>query len=303
MTDQQRRVAVTGSSGLIGEAMVARLRGAGHRVHRLVRKREAAKGDDIFWSVEEREIDAAALEGVEAVIHLAGHPIGAERWSPAVKRAIRDSRVVGTTLLAEALAGLDAPPAVLVSASAVGFYGDRGDELLTESADPGDDFLANVCVGWEQTAEPARDAGIRVVHPRTGVVIASDGPLIEKVELPFKLGVGGRIGDGKQWVPWIALEDHLRALEFLLDHDLSGPVNLTAPTPVRNAELTQAIGDVLRRPTIIPTPILGIRALYGEMGVSLATVSQRVVPQVLLDAGFEWHVPDLRDALRDALVD
>lgn len=301
MTDQ-RRVAITGSSGLIGEALGDRLRRAGHRVHRVVRKREAATGGDIFWSVEEREIDAAAFEGVAAVVHLAGHPIGAERWSPAVKRAIRDSRVVGTALLAEALAGLDDAPSVLVSGSAVGFYGDRGDEILTEEAGSGDDFLAEVCVGWEQAAAPAADAGIRVVHPRTGVVIASDGPLIEKVELPFKLGVGGRIGDGKQWVPWIALEDHVRALEFLLEHDLSGPVNLTAPTPVRNAELTEAIGDVLHRPTLIPTPILGIRALYGEMGVSLATVSQRVVPQALLDAGFEWHVPDLRDALREALA-
>lgn len=301
MTDQ-RRIAITGSSGLIGTTMVERLRRAGHRVHQVVRRREVATGDDIFWSVEEREIDTAAFEGVDAVIHLAGHPIGAERWSPAVKRAIRDSRVLGTALLAEALAGLDAPPTVLVSASAVGFYGDRGDERLTEASDPGDDFLAEVCLGWERAAQPARDAGIRVVHPRTGVVIASDGPLIEKVELPFKLGVGGRIGDGKQWVPWIALEDHVRALEFLLDHDLSGPVNLTAPTPVRNEELTDAIGEVLHRPTVFPTPILAIRALYGEMGVSLATVSQRVVPQVLLDAGFEWRVPDLRDALRDALA-
>lgn len=302
MDTDRRRIAITGSSGLIGGTLVERLEGAGHQVHRVVRRREAATGDAIFWSVEEREIDTAAFEGVDAVVHLAGHPIGAERWSPAVKAAIRESRVAGTALLAEALAGLDDPPSVLLSGSAVGFYGDRGDELLTEDSTPGDDFLAEVCVGWERAAEPAREAGIRVVHPRTGVVIAPDGPLIEKVELPFKLGVGGRIGDGQQWVPWIALDDHVRALEFLMDSELSGPVNLTAPEPVRNEELTAAIGDVLHRPTIIPTPILGIRVLYGEMGVSLATVSQRVVPSRLLDAGFEFRVRDLRDALAEALA-
>lgn len=299
---EQRRIAVTGSSGLIGSELVERLRGAGHRVHRLVRRRSAAVGDDVYWSVEEREIDAAALEGIDGVVHLAGHPIGAERWSPSVKAAIQESRVAGTALLAEALAGLQDPPAVLVSGSAVGYYGDRGDELLTETSPPGHDFLADVCVGWERSADPAREAGIRVVHPRTGVVIAEEGPLIDKVELPFKLGVGGRIGDGQQWVPWIALEDHVRALEFLLDTELSGPVNLTAPEAVRNEELTSAIGDVLHRPTVIPTPIFGIRLLYGEMGVSLATVSQRVVPRVLLDAGFEFRCTDLRAALRHALT-
>lgn len=302
MTSRQRRIAVTGSSGLIGETFVERLQRAGHRVHRVVRSRDAATGDDIYWSVAGREIDAEAFEGVDAVVHLAGHPIGSERWTPEVKEKIRDSRVVGTALLAEALAGLDDPPEVFVSGSAVGFYGDRGDEVLTEEASPGDDFLAHVCVGWEQAAQPARAAGIRVVHARTGVVIAAEGPLIEKVELPFKLGVGGRIGDGQQWVPWIALEDHVRALEFLIDRDLTGPVNLVAPLPVRNEELTSAIGDVLHRPTVIPTPIFGIRLLYGEMGVSLATVSQRVVPSKLLDAGFDFHVPDLRDALSRALA-
>lgn len=302
MAPAQRRIAVTGSSGLIGGTLVEHLRAAGHRVQRVVRRRGAATGDDVYWSVQDHEIDAGALEGVDAVVHLAGHPIGAERWTSRVKAAIRDSRVVGTALLAEALASLDVPPSVLVSGSAVGFYGDRGEEVLTEASPPGDDFLAEVCVGWEQAADPARAAGIRVVHARTGVVIAPEGPLIEKVELPFKLGIGGRIGGGRQWVPWIALEDHIQALMFLLDGGLAGPVNLTAPEPVRNVELTQAIGDVLHRPTVIPTPILGIRLLYGEMGVSLATVSQRVIPSRLLEAGFEFRVTDLRDALDDALA-
>ena len=299
---EQRRIAVTGSTGLIGETLVERLRGAGHRVHRVVRSRAEASGGDIYWSVADRDIDAAAFEGVDGVVHLAGHPIGSERWTPEVKARIRDSRVVGTALLAEALAGLDDPPEVLVSGSAIGFYGDRGDEILTEESGPGDDFMAGVCVGWERAADAARRAGIRVAHPRTGVVIASGGPLIDKVELPFKLGIGGRIGDGQQWVAWIALEDHVRALEFLLDGELSGPVNLTAPEPVRNEELTRAIGDVMHRPTIIPTPMLAIRVLYGEMGVSLASVSQRVVPAKLLEAGFEFRVTDLRDALGRAFA-
>jgi uncharacterized protein len=236
------------------------------------------------------------------VVHLAGEPIGGDRWSAEVKARIRDSRVDGTALLAEALAGLDAKPSVLVSGSAVGYYGSRGHEVLTEESSPGSDFLAGVTVAWERAARPAADAGIRVVHPRTGVVIAEHGPLIEKVRLPFKLGVGGRIGDGRQYVPWISLEDEVRALEFLLVAELDGGVNLTAPTPVTNAELTAALGEVLHRPTILPTPIFGIRALYGEMGVTLATSSQRALPRKLLDAGFEFRHTDLRSALELALA-
>ncbi len=300
MADSTMRIAITGSTGLIGEALRDHLLEAGHRVHRVVRDRDQAQSGDIYWSVRDREIDAGGLVGVDAVVHLAGHPIGGERWSPAVKAKIRDSRVVGTALLAETLADMTDGPMVLLSGSAVGFYGSRGDEVLTEDAGPGDDFLADVTVAWERAADPARAAGLRVAHPRTGVVIASGGPLIEKVELPFKLGFGGRIGDGSQYVPWIALEDEVRALAFLLDHDVSGPVNLTAPEPVTNAELTEALGAVLNRPTVLPTPTIGIRVLYGEMGVTLATASQRAVPRVLLDAGFEFEVTDIREALRRA---
>ncbi len=299
MTDVGR-VAVTGSTGLVGEALVASLTADGHRVHRVVRDRARAGDGDVYWSVARREIDADALEGVDAVVHLAGEPIGKDRWSPEVKRRIRDSRVEGTALLAGALASLDRPPTVLVSGSAVGYYGSRGDEVLTESAAPGDDFLAEVCVAWEAAAAPARDSGIRVAHARTGVILAEGGPLIDKVELPFKLGVGGRIGDGSQWVPWISLEDHVRALRFLIDGELAGGVNLTAPDPVTNAELTAALGDVLRRPTLFPVPTIAIRALYGEMGVTLATASQRVVPAALEEAGFRFQVTDVRAALRTA---
>ncbi|MBW3657573.1 MAG: TIGR01777 family oxidoreductase [Actinobacteria bacterium] len=296
------RVAVTGSSGLIGDALVSSLRADGHTVHRVVRSREAAVDGDLYWSVERGEIDAEGFAGVDAVVHLAGEPLGEHRWDDETKRRIRASRVDGTRLLSEALAGLSDPPSVLVSGSAVGYYGSRGDEILTEAAGPGDDFLAEVVVAWEAAADPARDAGIRVAHPRTGVVIAERGPLIDKVRLPFSLGIGGRIGDGRQWVPWISLEDEVRALRFLLDGDLDGPVNLVAPNPVQNRELTEALGEVLRRPTIIPTPLLGIRVLYGEMGVSLATTSQRVVPRRLQDAGFAFGHPTLRPALRLALA-
>lgn len=299
MTDS-KRIAITGSTGLIGNALVDSLRGDGHTVHRVVRDRSRATDGDIYWSVERGEIDAAGFEGVDAVVHLAGEPIGSDRWTDEVKERIHSSRVDGTRLLSEALASLEDKPSVLLSGSAVGYYGSRGDEILTETAAPGDDFLAKVVIDWESAAEAARESGIRVAHPRTGVVIASGGPLIEKVELPFKLGVGGRIGDGKQWIPWIALEDEVRALRFLIDEDIAGPVNLTAPHPVQNLELTAAIGEVLNRPTVLPTPTFGIRALYGEMGVVLATASQRAVPRVLENAGFTFRFTGIREALRVA---
>jgi uncharacterized protein len=295
------RIAITGSTGLIGEALVASLTADGHTVQRVVRDPGKAGPHDVVWDLRARTIEHAKLEGVDAVVHLAGEPIGAARWTPDTKRRIHDSRTTGTRLIATALAGLAAPPPVLVSGSAVGYYGDRGDEVLTERSSVGDDFLARVTRDWEAAADPAREAGIRVAHPRTGVVIAKDGPLIEKVELPFKLGVGGRIGNGRQYVPWISLEDEVRALRFLIDGDLDGPVNLAAPNPATNRELTEALGTVMRRPTVLPIPPFAIKALYGEMGETLATVSQRVLPTRLLDAGFTFAHERLVDALRVAL--
>lgn len=294
-------VAITGSTGLIGEALVRSLTVDGHRVRRVVRRWSGEPGE-VRWDPAAGTIDAAALEGVDAVVHLAGEPIGARRWSAEVRRAILDSRVDGTRLMAGTLAALSTPAKVFVSSSAVGVYGDRGDEELTEASTSGDDFLAEVCIAWEAAADAARSAGIRVVHPRTGVVIAADGPLIEKVELPFRLGVGGRVGSGRQWVPWISLDDEVRALRFLIDSSLSGPVNLVAPTAVTNAELTAALGRVLRRPTLLPIPTLAIRALYGAMGETLATVSQRVVPRRLLDAGFTFRHTTIDEALAVALA-
>ena len=295
------RIAITGATGLIGTALTASLEGDGHTVHAISRSPDRAGADGIVWDPREGTIDAGKMEGVDAVVHLAGEPIGASRWTDETKRRIRRSRELGTALIAETVAGLDQPPSVLVSGSATGFYGDRGDEVVTEDASPGDDFVAGICKVWEAAADPARSAGIRVVHPRTGVVIAPGGPLLDKLELPFKLGVGGKVGSGRQYVPWVSLEDEVQALRFLIDHELEGPVNIVGPVAVTNAEMSKALGKVLRRPTVLPIPVFAIRLMYGEMGVSLATVSQRVAADKLQQAGFEFRHHTIEEALRVAL--
>ena len=294
------RIAITGATGLIGRALQDSLVADGHRIVRVVRDPRGAAPGDVVWDPEGGSIDAAGLEGVDAVVHLAGEPIGASRWTEATRRRIHDSRQRGTDLLARTLAGLEQRPSVFVSSSAVAIYGDRGSEALTEESSHGDDFLAEVCIAWEQAADPAREAGIRVVHPRTGVVIAKDGPLIDKVELPFRLGVGGKVGTGRQYVPWISLHDEVAALRFLIDRPIEGAVNLTGPNPATNLELTKALGTVLRRPTLMPIPAFAIRLLYGEMGETLATVSQRVLPTRLLDAGFAFRHSTILAALSAA---
>ena len=298
------RYAITGSSGLIGEALIASVTADGHTVQRVVRDAAKAGPDDVVWDLSARSIQAEKLEGVDVVVHLAGEPIGDARWTDETKRRIRDSRVIGTQLISEALAGLEDRPRVLVTASGVHYYGDRGDEILTEESTAGQGFMPQLCVAWEAAAQPARDAGIRTAHARTGVVIAENGPLIEKVELPFRLGVGGRVGHGRQYVPWISLEDEIRALRFIVDRDdLSGPFNLVGPDPVTNRELTKALGQVLRRPTVLPIPPFAIRLLYGEMGITLAMDSLRVMPQRLLEAGFTHTHTTLVSALETALLD
>lgn len=303
MSDETMRVAISGASGLIGGALGDRLSASGHDVVAMVRRRDEAGPGDIYWSAPDGEIDHEALARVDAVVHLAGEPLGDKRWTDEQKQRIRDSRVKGTGLIAGAIAALgDDGPQVLLQGSAVGYYGSRGDQRLTEEATPGEGFMADTVVAWEAAAAPAEAAGIRVVYCRTGVVLAEHGPLIEKVELPFKLGVGGVIGDGSQWVPWVSLRDLTRAQEFLLTHDISGPVNLVAPSSVTNRQLIKAIGEVMNRPTIVPTPIFGIRLLYGEMGVTLATDSQRVVPEKLQQAGFVWEDHDVHEPLREALT-
>jgi len=298
------RYAITGSSGLIGRSLIDSLTADGHAVQRVVRDSGKAGQDDVVWDLSSGRIQAEKLEGVDVVVHLAGEPIGDARWSEETKQRIHRSREVGTRLIAETIAGLHDRPQVLVSASGAHYYGDSGDEVLTEESSAGEGFLPQVCVAWEAAAQPARDAGIRTVHARTGVVIAEEGPLIEKVELPFRLGVGGRVGHGHQYVPWISLEDEVRALRFLADRDdLAGPVNLVGPEPVTNRELTKALGQVLHRPTVLPIPPFAIRLLYGEMGITLAMDSLRVMPQRLTDAGFTYTHTSLVSALEAALHD
>lgn len=295
-------IAITGSTGTIGEALVAALQAEGHRVLRLVRPASASTGGDTAaWDPATGTIDAGALEGLDAVVHLAGVGIADSRWTAEQKDRILTSRTAGTTLLAETLAGLSSPPPVLLSGSAIGYYGDRGDSEIDETVGAGDDFPARVCVQWEQCAQPAVDAGIRVAFLRTGIVQSTEGGALAK-QLPFfKLGLGGKVGSGRQWISWISIDDEVRAIRFLVDHDIAGPVNLVAPNPVTNAEYTKTLGGVLRRPTTI-LPITGPRLLYGrELADSLLLTSQRVVPSVLTDAGFEFTHPDLRSALQDLL--
>jgi uncharacterized protein len=298
--DARRRVAVTGSSGLIGSALCAALEAGGDEVIRLVR-REPGPGS-VRWDPEAGTIDAAGLEGVDAVVHLAGEGIGNRRWSAAQKRRILESRTLGTALLARALAGLDHPPAVLVSGSAIGFYGDRGDDRLDEQSERGRGFLADVVAGWEAATEPASAAGIRVVHARTGIVLSAKGGALPRLLLPVKLFAGGPLGRGDQYMSWISLDDEVAALVWLLDAEVSGPVNLTAPEPVTNRELVRTIGRILRRPAKLPTPAFGPRLLLGrEMADELLFSSTRAVPARLLADGFGFGHPDLEPALRAML--
>ena len=300
--EDKRCVAITGASGLIGRRLIAHLHEQGWDVARVVRRETRADRHEIAWHPAQGTIDAAAFEGVEAVVHLAGENV-AERWTDSKKERILRSREEGTTLLARTLAGLERPPRVLVSASGVDFYGDRGDELLTEDSATGDTFLAEVVRRWEAATAPAREAGIRVVTLRTGAVIAREGGMIGKVLLPFRLGLGGRLGSGDQYMSWIAAGDVVRAYSHALEHaELSGPVNAVAPEPVRNREFTEALGRVLDRPTVLPVPSLAIRALLGEMGEELLLGSRRVVPERLLASGFSFLHPTLESALATELV-
>lgn len=292
-------VAVTGSSGLIGTALVRSLRDAGHRVLRIVRSGGGA--DTARWDPSAGTIEAGALEGIDAVVHLAGEGIAERRWTAEQKDRILRSRTDGTELLARTIAALDRPPRALLSGSAVGYYGDTGDRPTDESGPAGSDFTATVCLAWEAAARPAVDAGIRTVFLRTGIVLDARGGALAKQLLPFKLGLGGRAGSGRQHQSWITLDDEVRAIEFLLDAELSGPVNLTSPNPVTNAEFTRTLGHVLRRPTTI-LPMFGPRLLYGrELADSLLLTSQRIVPAALQQAGFTFEHPELEEALRSVL--
>ncbi len=294
-------VAVTGSGGLIGRALVDRLREEGHQVRRVVRS-GGSGADEVRWDPMVGTIDSSALAGVDAVVNLAGEGIGDRRWTDAQKRRIRDSRVTGTTVLAEAMARLDPRPTVLLNASAVGFYGDRGDEELTEASGAGTGFLADLVQAWEGATRGASAAGIRTACFRTGIVLSADGGALAK-QLPlFRFGVGGRLGPGTQWLPWIALEDEVGAIVHLLTADVEGPVNLAAPEPVTNATFTEVLGRVLGRPTFLTVPRFGPRLLLGrELADELLFSSARMVPERLRASGYAFAHPELEGALRSIL--
>ncbi|MEX0989143.1 MAG: TIGR01777 family oxidoreductase [Actinomycetota bacterium] len=297
-------VALTGSSGLLGTALAPALERDGHRVVRLVRpETEARGGDTLAWDPDAGTIDAAGLEGIAAVIHLAGVSIGDTRWSAKGKRAIKESRVRGTALIARTLAGLQRPPSSLLSASASGAYGDRGDEVITESTPPGTGFRAEVCAAWEAAAEPVAEAGIRLALLRSSVVLSTEGGLLPYQVLQFKALGGGRFGSGRQWTSWISIHDEVAAIVHVLERNaLAGPINVTAPNPVTNREYATVLGRVLRRPSFwwIPSPALELVA-GRQRAREVLLSSERIVPRRLLDDGFVFRHPHLEPALRELL--
>jgi len=294
------KILVTGSTGLVGSALVPSLKAQGHEVIRLVRSTPTA--GEVYWNPEKGTLKAEQIEGVDAVVHLAGESIAEGRWTEEKKKRIRESRVQGTTLLSETLARLERKPRVLVSASAVGFYGSRGDESLNEQSASGDDFLAEVCRQWELSTQAAAQSGVRVVNLRFGVILSREGGALAKMLTPYKLGLGGKLGSGEQYMSWIALDDAVGAIVHALENDsVRGPVNVVAPSPATNYEFTKALGHALSRPTIFPLPAFAARLMFGEMADATLLASQRVEPTRLKETGFIFKYPELEGALRHVL--
>jgi uncharacterized protein (TIGR01777 family) len=294
------RIVVSGSTGLIGSALVAALVGDGHEVVALVRSKP--RPGEIEWNPSAGMLDPGVMDGFDAVVHLAGENIAGGRWTAEKKQRIRDSRVQGTALLAGALSRVTARPRVLVSASAVGYYGDRGEEMLDESSPPGSSFLSGVCKAWEDAARPAADAGIRTVQTRLGVVLSPRGGALKEMLTPFKLGAGGVIGSGRQYWSWVSLQDVIGAMRKAIDDaKLSGPVNVVSPNPVTCRQFVKTLGKVLSRPTVVPMPAFAARAAFGEMADELFLASARVVPRRLQEQGYPFAHPHLEPALRDLL--
>jgi len=296
------KILISGASGLVGTHLIPTLKAKGHEVYKLVRK--TPKGsDEIQWDAEKgfSETEQAKLENFDAVVHLAGDNVASENWSDEKKRKIKDSRVVGTRVLVDALKQAKNPPKIFVSAAAVGFYGDRKDEVLTEDSAPGEGFLTDVCTAWEDEIKKAEEFA-RVVFLRIGVVLAKDGGALEKMVTPFKFGVGGTVGSGKQWMSWIALDDLIKIIHFSLENEnLRGAVNAVAPNPVTNEEFTKTLGKVLHRPTVLPVPAFAIKLLFGEMGETLLLQGTRVLPKKLADANFDFQFTNLEEAMKDVL--
>jgi len=298
------KILVSGSHGLVGSSLLPALSDKGHQVVRLVRGPVTAVGSEITWDPEGGRLDPALLTGFDAIVHLAGEGIAARRWTEAQKTRIRESRAKGTRLLSEAIAGLDIPPRTLLSASAIGYYGDRGEQLLGEESPPGQGYLPEVCQVWEAATEPAARKGIRVVRLRFGIILSPAGGALAKMLPPFRMGAGGVLGSGRQYMSWISLDDEVGAIRHLIaTDDAAGPFNLTAPHPATNAELTKVLGKVLRRPTAIPTPMAPLKLVYGrELIEHLLLGGQRVLPRRLEASGYGFGQPELEPALR-ALLD
>ncbi len=300
------KILITGSTGLIGSTLVSLLTGQGHTVTRLLRpnsNKALASEASIKWEPEAGKIDAALLEGFDAVVNLAGDSLASGRWTERKKAALRDSRIKSTVLLSETLAKLKNPPRVLVCASAIGYYGDRGDEALTENATKGSGFLADLCQDWEAATRTAAAAGIRVVNLRIGVVLSSRGGALAKMLLPFQLGAGGEIGSGKQYFSWITVDDVAGIiLHVINESSLSGPINATAPKAVTNREFTKTLGKVLFRPTLIPIPDFALRVLFGEMAEECLLSGQNVIPAKLKSSGYKFQETEIESALRHVLA-
>ncbi|HVA01872.1 MAG TPA: TIGR01777 family oxidoreductase [Terriglobia bacterium] len=296
------KILIAGSSGLIGSALIPVLKAQGHQVVRLVRRKADAEEGVASWNPAAGQLDPNAFEGVNAVVNLAGESIAAARWTSERKARLRDSRVQGTKLLSETLARLANPPEVLVSASAVGYYGSRGDEVMSEEKPPGAGFLPEVCVAWEAATEPARQRGIRVINLRIGMVLSGEGGALQPMASAFRMGVGGKLGDGRQFMGWITNDDLTRAiLHVIVNTSFHGPVNAVAPNPVPNKEFTESLGKVLRRPAVFSMPAFVVRLAFGEMADALLLASARVEPARLLAGGFTFQYPELEGALRHVL--
>ena len=291
------RILISGSHGLVGKALISELTKNGHEIVSLVR--HASEGtSEIEWHPNQGSIDSERVGGFDVVVHLAGESIASGRWTDEKKRKIRESRVMGTTLLSQSLARSSKPPAVFISASAIGYYGNRGDELLNEKSAPGNDFLAEVCVAWERATGEAEARGVRTVHTRFGIILDQEGGALAKMLTPFRMGVGGRIGDGKQWMSWIALVDVIQGLQFVIEHNsITGPVNFVAPNPVTNSEFTKSLGDALSRPTLFPMPSFAARLAFGEMADALLLSSAKVEPKRLQQSGYRFEFENLQPAL------